>query len=135
MTKTILAEDDTLLAVVDTFKPSEEDEGIKFLTPLWCSTQLGVMRRVAGHVVVPHRHKQKVHTPLFGRTKEVLFVRRGCLVIDVFDNDRAFVDTVTLESGDVILLLDGYHGITFVKETDVVEAKDGPYAGEDKEWL
>ena len=36
-----------------------------------------------------------------------------------------------LGPGDVILLCDGGHGFVMLEESEIIEVKQGPYAGED----
>jgi hypothetical protein len=35
-----------------------------------------------------------------------------------------------LQTGDVILLIQGGHGFEMLEETEIIEVKQGPYAGE-----
>ncbi len=132
MTKTVYAKDGSLLAIVAEYDPSAE-EGIKFITPPGLSAQVGVMRRPGGYEVAAHRHKQRERS--FVRTKEVLFVRKGHIFIRLYDNDKTYIELVHLFEGDIILLVDGFHAITYKQDSDIAEVKDGPYEGEDKEWL
>ena len=109
-----------------------EREGIEFLTPDNFSQQLGYMKRPAGYVIAPHVHcpvRREVHY-----TKEVLFIRRGSLRVDFYDDDKHYLQSRLLEGGDVILLAYGGHGFEMLEECEIIEVKQGPYAGEaDKE--
>ena len=107
-------------------------EGIEFLTPSNFSQQLGYMRRPRGYTIAPHVHKpvrREVHY-----TKEVLFIRSGRLRADFYDDNRTYLTSTLLEQGDVILLAYGGHGFEMLEECEMIEVKQGPYAGdEDKE--
>lgn len=107
-------------------------DGIQFLTPNNFSQQLGYMKRPAGYVIAPHVHnpvKREVHY-----TKEVLFVRRGRLRVDFYDDKKCYLHSRHLGAGDVILLAYGGHGFEILEESEIFEVKQGPYAGEgDKE--
>lgn len=107
---------------------NHEEEGIKFLTPNNFSQQLGYMKRPKGYIINPH-----VHIP-FSRevfyTKEVLFIKKGKMRIDFYDNDQNYIESKILSQGDVILLAFGGHGIEILEETEIIEVKQGPYAGE-----
>lgn len=103
-------------------------EGIAFFTPPDYSQQLGYMNRPAGYVIRPHVHREvqrSVH-----QTREVLFVRRGRVRVDFYDNERRYVRSTELAEGDVILLADGGHGFEMLEDCEMVEVKQGPYAGD-----
>ena len=103
-------------------------EGIRFFTPSDFSQQLGYMNRPAGYVIAPHVHNpvaREVHY-----TKEVLFVRRGRVRVDFYDDDQTYLESRVLATGDVILLAYGGHGFEMLEETEMIEVKQGPYAGD-----
>lgn len=107
-------------------------EGIEFFTPNEFSQQLAYMKRPAGHRIPAHVHHEVPREVLF--TREVLFIRRGRARMDLYTQQREPVASVVLEGGDVILLASGGHGMTMLEETEIIEVKQGPYAGaEDKE--
>lgn len=103
-------------------------DGIEFLTPDSYSQQLGYMNRPAGYVIPPH-----VHSPVpreVQYTKEVLFIRSGRVRIDFYGEDQQYLESTVLEAGDVILLAFGGHGFEMLEPTEIIEVKQGPYAGE-----
>jgi mannose-6-phosphate isomerase-like protein (cupin superfamily) len=120
----------SLLAII--LRSGFHRDGIEFLTPDSFSQQLGYMRRPAGYVIAPHVHnpvKREVHY-----TKEVLFVREGRLRVDFYDDHRQYLHSRILETGDVILLAYGGHGFEMIDDCEIIEVKQGPYAGgNDKE--
>ena len=63
-------------------------------------------------------------------TKEVLFIRSGRLRVDFYDESKTYLESRILEGGDVILLAHGGHGFEMLEDTEIVEVKQGPYAGE-----
>jgi hypothetical protein len=103
-------------------------EGIEFFTPDDFSQQLAYMNRPAGYKIAPHVHK-KVQREVF-YTQEVLFIKKGKVKIDFYDNDKNRIDTRILETGDVIMLASGGHGFEMLEPTEMIEVKQGPYAGE-----
>ena len=109
-------------------------EGIEFLTPHDTLLQLGYMSRPPGYKVQPH-----VHLPcerVTEGTQEVLIVRRGCVRVDFYDAWEVVAESRELGPGDVILLLGGAHGLEMIDRTEMIEVKNGPYAGvEDKTRL
>jgi mannose-6-phosphate isomerase-like protein (cupin superfamily) len=115
-----------LLAIV--LRRDFRRDGIEFFTPPEFSQQLAYMKRPRGYVIRPHVHnpvRREVH-----ETKEVLLVRSGRVRVDFYDNQRRFAKSTMLEAGDVILLADGGHGFEMMEESEMIEVKQGPYAGD-----
>ena len=102
--------------------------GIKFFTPDDFSQQLAYMSHPTGKVIDPHVHnpvKREVHF-----TKEVLFIRKGKLRVDFYDDCRNYLESRILNAGDVLLLASGGHGFEVLENVEMFEVKQGPYAGE-----
>jgi mannose-6-phosphate isomerase-like protein (cupin superfamily) len=115
-----------LLAVIVSHRFSEP--GIHFFTPDDLSQQLAYMRHPAGKEIPPH-----VHNPVLRDvqlTQEVLFIKRGKLRVDFYDDNRSYLESRILESGDTILLAGGGHGFEVLEEVEMLEVKQGPYAGD-----
>jgi mannose-6-phosphate isomerase-like protein (cupin superfamily) len=102
--------------------------GIHFFTPDDLSQQLAYMRHPAGKVIDPHVHNPVSRNVQF--TQEVLFIRRGRLRVDFYDNDQTYIESRILQAGDVILLATGGHGFEVLEEIEMIEVKQGPYAGD-----
>jgi mannose-6-phosphate isomerase-like protein (cupin superfamily) len=103
-------------------------EGIQFFTPDDFSQQLGYMNRPQGYVIPPHVHNpvaREVHY-----TKEVLFIKSGRVRVDFYDDDQRYLESRILRKGDVLLLAYGGHGFEMLEPTEMIEVKQGPYAGE-----
>jgi mannose-6-phosphate isomerase-like protein (cupin superfamily) len=116
----------TILAIF--IRSNFTEPGIRFFTPDDFSQQLAYMCHPAGKVIDPHVHNPVPREVHF--TQEVLFLRRGRLRIDFFDDDRTYLESRILEAGDVILLAAGGHGFEALEEIEMIEVKQGPYAGE-----
>jgi hypothetical protein len=118
--------DDQLLAVIISNKYSEP--GIHFFTPDEFSQQLAFMKHPVGKIIQPHVHnpvQREVHF-----TKEVLFIRKGKIRVDFYTDQQQYIESYILETGDTILLSEGGHGFEILEETEMIEIKQGPYAGE-----
>ena len=63
-------------------------------------------------------------------TKEVLFIKSGKVRVDFYDDDQNYLESRILHQGDVILLAFGGHGFEILEPTEMIEVKQGPYAGE-----
>lgn len=104
-------------------------EGIEFFTPHNFSQQLASMRRPKGHKIRAHVHKPVPRSVKY--TQETLFIKRGRVKINFFDENKNYLENRILKTGDVILLVSGGHDFEMLEETEMIEVKQGPYAGED----
>lgn len=104
-----------------------DEPGIHFFTPNDLSQQLAHMRHPAGHVIEPHHHNRITREVHY--TQEALFVRSGCLRVDLYDDAQTYLESRILRGGDTILLCSGGHGFTVLEETRMIEVKQGPFAG------
>lgn len=102
----------------------------EFVTDDTQSIQVGVLHRPAGTVVNAHQHLpvQKLVTG----TQEVLIVKSGHIVVDIFDQDGIYVSARALRTGDVYIQYCGGHAFTFVTNVQFIEIKQGPYTPSDK---
>lgn len=114
------------LAVI--IRHSFHKEGIEFITPSTYSQQLGYMNRPAGYVIAPHVHNPVPREVQF--TKEVLFIKSGKVRVDFYDDDQKYLESRILCQGDVILLAFGGHGFEMLEASEMIEVKQGPYAGD-----
>lgn len=106
---------------------SYKADGIEFITPDAYTQQLGYMNRPKGYVILPHVHNPVKRTVEY--TKEVLIIRTGIVRVDFYAEDRTYLESVLLKTGDVVLLAYGGHGFEIIEDADIVEIKQGPYAG------
>jgi hypothetical protein len=63
-------------------------------------------------------------------TNEVLIVRSGLVQVDFFSEQRIYLCSRELSEGDIVLLIRGGHGFKMLQATEMVEIKQGPYAGD-----
>jgi len=115
-----------LLAVI--IRSSYKSENIEFFTPSNFSQQLGYMNRSKGYEISPH-----VHNPIKREveyTKEVLFIKSGEVRVDFYAENQKYIESRILFTGDVILLAYGGHGFVMLKDSEIIEVKQGPYAGD-----
>ena len=109
-----------------------QQDGITFFTPNNFSQQLAAMRHPKGHKIPAHVHKPVPRNVRY--TQETLFVKKGRVKINFYDENKKHLDSRVLKTGDVILLVSGGHDFCMLEDTEMIEVKQGPYAGEnDKE--
>lgn len=102
-------------------------EGVDFITPDDYSQQVAYMHHPAGKVIDAHVHNV-VHRNVV-LTQEVLFIKRGVLRVDFYDEYEDYLESKDLYAGDIILLISGGHGFRVLEEVEMIEVKQGPYAG------
>ncbi len=107
---------------------SYQAEGIHFFTPNDYSQQLAYMNRPEGYVIAPHIHNAVPREVFF--TKEVLFIKSGKVRVDFYDNEQNYLESRIMYPGDVILLAFGGHGFEMLEASELIEVKQGPYAGD-----
>jgi mannose-6-phosphate isomerase-like protein (cupin superfamily) len=115
-----------LLAII--LRATYREGGVHFLTPDDLSQQLAFMGHPTGRIIAPH-----VHNPVerqVAYTQEALFIRKGRLRVDFYDERQQYLESYELRAGDVILLIKGGHGFEVIEDAEFVEVKQGPYAGE-----
>lgn len=118
---------DRVLAII--LRQTHDGAGIQFFTPPEYSQQLGYMKRPAGYRIQPHVHLRVERKSVL--TQEVLFVKRGRVLVNFYGEDDRKIAEREITTGDVILLSEGGHGFEMVEESELIEVKQGPYL-EDK---
>jgi hypothetical protein len=105
-----------------------EKNGIEFFTPDDFSQQLAYMKHPKDYVIPPHVHNVVKREVQF--TKEVLIIKKGKVRVDFYDEDKNYLESSIVRTGDVILLAFGGHGFEMMEESEIIEVKQGPYVGE-----
>jgi len=96
-----------------------------FITPSDYKQQVGFIAYSAGGEVQRHLHLP-LERHLVG-TSEVLFVRKGRCVLDVYDDAKELVASREVKAGDLVLMVGGGHGLRMLEDTLFLEVKQGPY--------
>ena len=125
MINTIKNQGKTLAIIIRT---AYNEKGINFFTPDEFSQQLAYMNHPSGYEIQPHVHNAVQREVQF--TKEVLFIKSGKVRVDFYDNEKNYLESRILASGDVILLAFGGHGFEMIEDSEIIEVKQGPYTGE-----
>ena len=103
-------------------------DGVDFITPNEYSQQVAYMHHPTGKVIDAHVHNM-VHRNVV-LTQEVLFIKKGILRVDFYDEYEDYLESRDLYAGDIILLISGGHGFHVLEEVEMIEVKQGPYAGD-----
>jgi mannose-6-phosphate isomerase-like protein (cupin superfamily) len=101
-----------------------------FLTPPEYKQQVGYIVYPTGGEVARHVHRP-LERHLVG-TSEVLIVKQGRCLVDIYNDERELVATRELGPGDLMLMVGGGHGFRMLEDTVLLEVKQGPYTGVDE---
>jgi mannose-6-phosphate isomerase-like protein (cupin superfamily) len=121
-----ITHDGVLLALI--IPGQFREHGVHFFTPPELSQQLAFMRHPAGKAIDAHVHNPVARNVV--ATQEVLFIRSGKMRVDFYSPAREYIGSRVLEGGDTILLASGGHGFEVLEEVEMIEVKQGPYAGD-----
>lgn len=116
----------TTLAVI--LRKDFRSTGINFFTPDDFSQQLAYMSHPEGHVIEAHVHNEVSRNVKF--TLEVIFIKSGKVRVDLYLENRDYFQSRILSEGDLVLLASGGHGFQMLEPSELIEVKQGPYAGE-----
>lgn len=122
----IIKKKDVLLAII--IRNDYECNGVDFITPEEYSQQLAYMHHPTGKVIDAHVHNIVHRNVVY--TQEVLFIKKGKLRVDFYDDYKDYLESHILEAGDAILLASGGHGFKVLEEVEMIEVKQGPYSGD-----
>ena len=103
-------------------------EGVDFITPDEYSQQVAYMHHSKGKIIQAHVHNM-VHRNVV-MTQEVLFIKKGRLRVDFYDEYEEYLESRELIAGDVLLLVSGGYGFKVIEEIEMIEVKQGPYSGD-----
>lgn len=112
-----------LLAVI--IKDKYRKSGIEFLVPDNYPQQLGYMNNPKGYIIDSHIHPLVLRK--IKHAQEVLFIRRGRIRVDFYDENKHYVESRIVEKGDVVFLASGGHGFEFLTNAEIIEVKQGPF--------
>ena len=106
-------------------KKQPRKPGVNFFTPDEYNQQFSTIIHKKGYTIKPHTHnkiERKINT-----TSEVIIIEEGKLRIDFYTDSKKYLFSKYLFKGDIILLINGAHGFKILKNTRMIEVKQGPY--------
>ena len=107
-------------------------EGLSFFSNDEEFIQVGAWSYDSGKNIEPHIHNEFPRTA--ARTCEVLYVISGTLEAKIYDLNKQLAETLRVKAGDALILLECGHGYSVLEDnTKVLEVKNGPYFGPEKD--
>ena len=111
---------------------SEWPDGLQIYTPESEFIQVGTWAYSEGKVLKAHAHRECPRVA--ARTQEVVHVVRGRILATIFDSDDVAVTEIELGPADTLVVFEAGHGYRVLENgTRVLEVKNGPYPGLDKD--
>lgn len=102
-----------------------EAKGVNFITPRNYPLQVGVQLRRKNELIKSHIHKstkKEIKT-----IQEFIHIDYGRVKVSIFNENGEKISDIILNSGDSMLQVRGGHGFKVLKDTKLIEVKQGPY--------
>lgn len=100
--------------------------GVVPLTDSLESLQILSHKRKSGEYTKAHIHIPKVRVTQ--KLQECLVVIKGKIKIDLYGSDKKFIKNIYLSVGQAVIFMNGGHGVRMVKDSEIIEVKNGPFA-------
>ena len=115
-------ENNLIAIVVDTNISNDKKN---FYTQNENDIQFGVFNLPKDEIIENHFHPEQKR--IISTTSEVLIILEGSIEITLYDSKLQLLQKRKLNSGNVLITFTGGHGIKILKETKLLEVKQGPY--------
>ena len=96
--------------------------------------QVGINQREAGESCDIHLHPREELVSRSSIGSEIIHVIDGLVEIQITDVSKKHTQEVLLRTGDTAILYSA-HGVTYLEKTRVLEIKEGPYPGPEKDKI
>ena len=125
----IRSDDGRIIAIV--VKREFERDGVHFISKQDYPLQLGISSYKKGGTIKAHFHIEKEIT--INKIQEVVHIESGRTMVSLYDLNGKKIKSIELSDDDTILFVDGGHGFEMLEDTKIIEVKQGPYFGKDKD--
>ena len=125
----IKSDDGKTIAIV--VKRDFDEDGVNFVSKQDYPLQLGISSYKQGATIKAHFHIEKEIA--ITKIQEVVYIKSGRTTVNLYDLNGEKFTSVELSDGDTILFVDGGHGFKMLDDTKIMEVKQGPYSGKDKD--
>jgi len=107
------------------------NEGVNFVTGENSPLQVGVLKHPQGFKIKPHIHRASRR--IIDSIQEVLHVEYGRMGVNFYDDNGEQIGSAVINMGDTILLIAGGHGFDILEDSKMIEVKQGPYEGVERD--
>lgn len=126
-----ITSDGKTIAIV--VQASFKKNGANFISKEDFPMQLGISCYKEGEEIKPHSHLDKKLT--IKKIQEIVHFESGRAIVNLYDLNGKKFKSVELSTGDTIFFVEGGHGFMVLEDTKLIEVKQGPYFGKDKDKL
>jgi len=121
---------DKILAII--LRNADFPEGLNFHTKEEDFLQVATWNYPEGKKSSTHSHK--ISERVSNRSQEAIYIKKGKVKAEIYSEDDKLLKEVVLSGGDLIIILGGGHGMEVLEDgTQVIEIKNGPYPGLEKD--
>jgi len=113
------------------FDVLEANDGLSFISDDEDFIQVGIWNYSPKKILPAHYHNEYPREAT--RTCESVFVVRGKIKCNIYTKSGSFIDTFDLNENEMVMQLYGAHEYEILDKTIVVETKNGPYFGPEKD--
>jgi hypothetical protein len=124
----IVSEGKTCAIIV---KASFVKNGVNFVSKEDYPLQLGISYYTEGSSIKPHFHLNK--QLVINQIQEIVHFESGRAIVNLYNASGEKFKSVELSAGDTIFFVEGGHGFTMLENTKLIEVKQGPYFGKEKD--
>lgn len=126
--KNIIYNDELYSSIFDLNNISE---GLDFLTNDESFIQVGTWKYEKGKILDAHYHNTFERKSFI--TQEVVLVLEGSIICNLYTKDGNFIATKEINQNQLIIQYQGIHEYEIIKDSKILEIKNGPYFGPDKD--
>ena len=108
-----------------------DNEGVNFVTDDNSPLQVGVLKHPHGSKIKPHIHRAS--NKIIDSIQEVLHVEYGRVGVNFYNDRGGQIGSAVINMGDTILLISGGHGFDILEDSKIIEVKQGPYEGVERD--
>ena len=126
--KNIIYNDELYSSIFDLNNISE---GLDFLTNDESFIQVGTWKYEKGKILDAHYHNTFERKSFI--TQEVVLVLEGSIICNLYTKDGNFIATEEINQNQLIIQYEGVHEYEINEDTKVLEIKNGPYLGPEKD--
>lgn len=126
--KNIIYNDELYSSIFDLNNISE---GLDFLTSDESFIQVGTWKYEKGKILDAHYHNTFERKSFI--TQEVVLVLEGSIICNLYTKDGNFIATEEINQNQLIIQYQGIHEYEIMKDSKILEIKNGPYFGPDKD--
>ncbi len=112
-------------------KPTETPKGLNFVTDDEKYLQLGIWNYEKGKDLDLHFHNEFERKGY--RTNEFVFVLKGEIECNLYTEEGEFIESVIVKTNEGILQHNHAHEYKILKDSIILESKNGPYMGVEKD--